>query len=557
MFNLATYNNVKLCISSRPDNIFRDAFHDHPRLKLETLTYNDIQTYVTERFSKERRIQSISRGSPHSISELIEFLVDAASGVFLWVRLVVLELLRAARDGATLSELVDKAHKVPRDLDSYFSRFIDSIPPEYRRESSQFFQITLHTEESFPALHGLRLLDISYLGSFEEAFRSRGELQVTILNMNDTTEIESRLESTARRINSRCRGLIESYYVSGDVEHFVGFPEISVPDEMSHDALRTSPSHEDETSGLLVACNRHVGLIHRSLRDFLVSPDVLQRLETHSEGPFNTRLFLCTARLAQILSLDHEGNHRHAQLALGLSSYILSAVGTEGLKYSDESALIAARLRPVVESLGRAKAHKAANQGWYLCASFHECETEVPDFLSVAIDFDLVAYLRKELTAEAIRDKRGLSVLDCILIGRFSHFLGSGITIGNQYPNVEVLRLALKLGADPNEDYQGVSIWAQFILHLDALATRRSAPPADAQKAHVEAIRALLEYGAEPELASSWLIPLLMIPRWDSDFIPVSAVLRGMLGLYTHAQQELQECIGLADDKLIQALRHR
>ncbi|KAG6355218.1 hypothetical protein INS49_004299 [Diaporthe citri] len=490
------------------------------------------------------------------MNDLIAFLVDTASGVFLWVRLVVHELLRAARDGATFSELVDKAHQLPRDLDSYFTRFIDSIPPEYRKEASQLFQIALHDENSFTALHGLRLLDLSYLGSFQEPFQSRGKHKATAFDPINIAELESRLETTARRINSRCRGLIECYYMPGDAEHFVGFPEISVPGEMGHDALETLPSEDQSFLGLLIACNRHVGFIHRSLRDFLVSPDVLQKLEAYSGGPFNTRLFLCKARLAQIQSLEHEGNHRRTQLALGLSSYVLSALGTENLKYSDECALIAAQLKPVVESLGRAQAHKAASQGWYLSASFHERRPEVPDFLGVAIDFDLVAYLRKELTAEALHAKRGLSVLNCILVGRFSDYLGSDITVGNRIPNIEVLRLALDLGADPNEDCDGISVWAEFILHLDTLATR-GAPPAGAQKAHVEAIRALLEHGADPELPSSWLTPGPLIPRWDTDLIPVLAILRSMLGLYTHARLQLQECIDLADDKLLQALLQR
>lgn len=490
------------------------------------------------------------------MNDLTAFLVDTASGVFLWVRLVVHELLRAARDGATFSELVDKAHQLPRDLDSYFTRFIDSIPPEYRQEASQLFQIALHDENSFTALHGLRLLDLSYLGSFQEASQSRGQENVTAFDPDNIAELESRLESTARRINSRCRGLVECYYFPGDAEHFVGLPVIPAPGELGHDVQSTSPGHDQSILKLLVACNHHVAFIHRSLRDFLVSPDVLQKLEAYSGGPFNTRLFLCRSRLAQIQSLNHEGDQRCAQLALGLSSYVLSALATKDLKYSDESALIAAQLRPVVESLERARAHKAANQAWYLSTSFHECQAEAPDFLGVAIDFDLVAYLKKELTAEVIRAKRGLSVLNCILIGRFSDYLGSDITIGNQYPNIEVLRLALSLGADPNEDCDGVSIWAEFIILLDTLATR-GAPPAEAQKAHAEAIRVLLEHGADPELPSSWLPPGILIPKCETDFIPVPTVLRGMLGLYTHAQQELQECIDLVDEKLMQALPQR
>lgn len=491
------------------------------------------------------------------MDDLIAFLVDKASGVFLWVRLVVHELLRAARDGATLPELVEKAHQLPRDLDSYFARFIDSIPQEYRKEASQLFQIALHNEDSFTALHGLRLLDLSYLGTFQRSAPSRGDYNAATFDPSNVAELESRLETTARRINSRCRGLIECHYMAGNTEHFVGFPEISASGKMGHDELLTSLGDDQSTLELLVACNRHVSFIHRSLRDFLASPDVLQKLQEYSGGPFDTRLFLCKARLAQILSLNHEGNHRRTQLALGLASYVLSALGTEDLKYTDESALIAAQLKPVVESLGRAKAHKSANQGWYLCTSFHECQTEEPDFLGVAIDFDLVVYLRKELTAEAIRAKRGLPVLNCILMGRFSDYLGSDITMGNHVPNIEILRLALELGADPNEERQGVSVWAEFIGDLISTLAARGAPPPDAQKAHAGAIKALLEYGADPELPSSWLTPGPLVPRWETSLIPVLAVLRGMSGLYTHARQELQECIDLADKKLMQAVLQR
>lgn len=494
------------------------------------------------------------------MNDLVAFLVRTACGVFLWVRLVIHELLRAARDGATFAELVIKAHEIPCDLDSYFARFIDSIPPEYRQEAAQLFQITLHSEDSFIALHGLRLLDLSYLGAFQGTLGPHIRSGFPAFDKNNVAELELKLDATARRINSRCRGLIECYYAEAHTEYLIDYPELSGPSQTDGDTLHTTSSYSGGTFALLRASNRHVGLMHRSLRDFLTSPKMLQKLQDYSCGSFNTRLFLCRARLAQIQSLDYEGNDIHAQLALGLSSYVLSALSTADLKYSEESTVIAAQLSPVVESLGVYRTQEADQQAWYLCKSFREFQTAVPDFLGVAIDFDLVAYLRKKLTVEAIHDKRGPSVLECILIGRFSDFK---IMIGNRFPNIEVLRLALRLGANPNEDCHGVSVWAAFIRHLNTLAIRhlrnlatRGPVPADAQKARIEAIRVLLEHGADPELPSSCLAPGPLIPRWNSRRIPVVAVLRSMVGLYTLARQELQECIDLADDKVIQALRY-
>lgn len=484
------------------------------------------------------------------MNRLIAIIVKTASGVFLWVRLVVRELRRAARDGATFDELIDKALHIPCDLDSYFTQFIDSIPPEYRQEASILFQITLHTEESFISLHGLRLLDLSYIGDFQGDTETHIEFKLTGFDPNDIAELDLRLDATARRINSRCRGLIECYYSAGDTEDLIGYPELSLSSQIDDFGLESSPSHTDSSLGLLRRCNRYANLMHRSLRDFLIQPNILEKLQNYSGGPFNTRLFLCKARLAQILSLDHEGNETHAQMALGLSSYILSAISTVDLKESEESALIAAHLKPIVEWLGRARIHRSTKQPWYLSASFRHCQAEAPDFLGVALDFDLSAYLKKELTAQAISAKNGLSVLNCILVGWMS--VDSKYIFGNRFPNIDVLRMALDFGADPNEDFYRGSVWAQFLEHLNYLAAR-GPHPANAQKAHAEAIRALLEFGAAPELPSSWLSPGILIPRCETDIMPVATVLRSMLGLYTHARQEMQECINLAEEKLMQA----
>lgn len=489
------------------------------------------------------------------MKDLVRVLVSTASGVFLWVRLVVNDLVRAARDGATFAELVDMAHQLPRDLDSYFTRFIDSIPPEYRQEASYLFQIALHHEGSFEPVHGLRLLDLSFLGKLQGATQSQAEYDAIEFDPKDISELNFTLDTTARRINSRCRGLIECYYVSGDTQSVVDGPDPSELSDVSNETPFASSSHKNSTMGLLEACNRHVGLIHRSLRDFLVSPKVVQQLQKYSAGPFNTRMFLCRARLAQVRSLDYEENDIHAQLALGLSSYILSALSTDEMKYLDESAFIASQIRPIVESLGRTQTHLSSHGGWYLCDSFYCYQTRDLDFLVVAIDFDLMAYLRKALTPNTLKAKRGMPILKCILIGCFSNFLGSGIAIGNRFPNIELLRLTLELGADPNESFHGCSVWARFIRHI--FDSSKSQPPVAAQKAHVEAIRALLEYGADPELPLLWLKLEPLVPGMESDLMPVSNVLRGMLGLYTHARKELQECIGLADEKLIQTQARR
>lgn len=85
----ATQPNVKLCIASRPWLPFQKVFKDRPSLLLETLTKQDISTYVESRLRKDIDFIRLQSEEPVAASELIHDIVKKAPGVFLWVRLVV------------------------------------------------------------------------------------------------------------------------------------------------------------------------------------------------------------------------------------------------------------------------------------------------------------------------------------------------------------------------------------------------------------------------------------------------------------------------------------
>lgn len=86
-------DNVKLCVGSRPWNLFQDTFEQSPSLRLEQLTYGDIRLYVSERCRQNRRFVNLLRREPDRARDLETAVVDKASGVFLWVYLVVGSLL--------------------------------------------------------------------------------------------------------------------------------------------------------------------------------------------------------------------------------------------------------------------------------------------------------------------------------------------------------------------------------------------------------------------------------------------------------------------------------
>jgi len=108
--------NVKLCVSSRPLLRFESAFKGFPRLKLQDLTKTDISIYVNRRLAQDRRMVELTSRGPVDGNTLIASIVSRASGVFLWVRLVVDRLLEGLEDHDTLAELQRTVDSLPREL---------------------------------------------------------------------------------------------------------------------------------------------------------------------------------------------------------------------------------------------------------------------------------------------------------------------------------------------------------------------------------------------------------------------------------------------------------
>ncbi|OKP14543.1 hypothetical protein PENSUB_13895 [Penicillium subrubescens] len=115
--NLTAFVNVKVCVSSRPWEIFEKAFDTNtdPRLYLQELTRRDIEIYVYQTFEEDPNfIQARNHDSKYN--ELVSEIVDLAQGVFLWGFLVVRSLLRGLTSADTFKFLQTRLYQLPTDL---------------------------------------------------------------------------------------------------------------------------------------------------------------------------------------------------------------------------------------------------------------------------------------------------------------------------------------------------------------------------------------------------------------------------------------------------------
>ncbi|KAK3360460.1 hypothetical protein B0T25DRAFT_535690 [Lasiosphaeria hispida] len=194
---------IKVCCSSRPWNVFRDTFSDLAGCRVHEHTRHDIQLYIDGRFEANLRMREMmargSRGSKKTVQTLKTTLSERAEGVFVWVRLVVDELLRACTDGSIPEELLELLSSIPADLDKTYQRLIDRIPLEYRFESYVFFEVVMRNQYLF----GLRDLGLTMLCALGKSPAESAE------KLPSDPFSEDFLAATRRRLQSRCGGMLE------------------------------------------------------------------------------------------------------------------------------------------------------------------------------------------------------------------------------------------------------------------------------------------------------------------------------------------------------------
>ncbi|KAH7087599.1 hypothetical protein FB567DRAFT_525324 [Paraphoma chrysanthemicola] len=198
-------SNVKLCLSSRPWLPFEDAFHDRPSLLVEELTKKDISTFVHGHFTQDVGFLRLQRSEPAAAAALLDNLVEKASGVFLWVHLVVQSLLEGLSNSDHMSDLQDRLDALPGDLEALFNKILERLEPEYFKQACETFRLLrTHrtvfdngTTEVSPTLLSM------YFADGRDTTTSRKYKHLT------ENDIRSQVETMRRRLNARCRGFIE------------------------------------------------------------------------------------------------------------------------------------------------------------------------------------------------------------------------------------------------------------------------------------------------------------------------------------------------------------
>jgi hypothetical protein len=152
--SLASMPNTKLCIASRPWNIFESAFGKdfEQKLYMQDLNARGIQRYVEAQLESLPEFKYLNEEEVNA-RDITQEIVRSAQGVFLWVFFVVRSLREGLRNFDRLLDLQNRLREFPKDLDDFFRQIFDSIEPIYRQSASRTIQIALAAREPLTLLN--------------------------------------------------------------------------------------------------------------------------------------------------------------------------------------------------------------------------------------------------------------------------------------------------------------------------------------------------------------------------------------------------------------------
>ena len=252
-----TKMNAKICIASRPWNVFEDAFGQDAEFKvyLQDFNQHDIRIYVNDKLKKHPGFKNL-RASTAEADGIATEIIEKSKGVFLWVFLVVRSLIEGLRNSDRLSQLRVRLRQFPSDLDQFFRHMFLSMDQTYRTQTAHMFQVALSTLEPPSPL------TYWYLDEEEDHPDIAMSMQIKAITPKD---FEAKTEEVYRRVNGRCKGLLEvtNRYPTGFRRFQVDF-------------------------------------LHRTVKDFFLTTELQVLLREWQKSGFDASLAICRASLAEL-----------------------------------------------------------------------------------------------------------------------------------------------------------------------------------------------------------------------------------------------------------------
>ncbi|CAH0016097.1 unnamed protein product [Clonostachys rhizophaga] len=257
--------NLKICVSSREENAFMNAFPEEQRLQLHQLTWDDISTYVRE------GLQGLEAGD--SKDELVYKICNRAKGVFLWVIFVVRNIREKIESGETNPQEIEASLSIPEGLENLIGHTLHRLSSEKRRKLSQVVAM-LRLQRYFEHERECGTLCLTQLAfSFLDEYNSDHKFATRDTFNENKTHLDERRLRAEKQLRYCSGGFLK---IAGQGEVIV-FIHRSIPEVLDKEGFRRLLGYVDTAeaattlSHLILAQVRAGWYDHRQAGCFLAS----------------------------------------------------------------------------------------------------------------------------------------------------------------------------------------------------------------------------------------------------------------------------------------------
>jgi hypothetical protein len=431
--------SVKLCVASRSWIPFRNVFGQSEQhlLTLETLTRDDMDIYVRDLLQKDDKFKALLQKDPSAI-DLVREIRNKARGVFLWVVLVVNSLRSGLTLTDNLGELKRRLDKLPPTLKQFFRRMLDTIDEDYK-------------------LYACRILYLAYCA---------GPLPLRTFFWVQIEHLQN-----------------EHYAVRGTIKQLSGTKENKETarlflNKWTKDLLEVYPS-DDDAGNIGDIASFQVGFTHRTVGEFLGTPEVQDILQTQSGKDFDPNRSICRVLLAEAKSRRSKSHREDLSDFLDIARRSVYHAKQYEIRHQHGLKDLLREMDNVGSSTisGSYFAHWTGSFGVSHPVKVAKHRSTVSNvssnFLAYAVASDLVEFVRESLDSSPHEvHKKGRPLLDFAIYPTFPKHNWTPPSAETNY-STEMIDVLLHKGAAINQHAGGLGImtaWQMFLLDVCAFA---------------------------------------------------------------------------------------
>lgn len=196
-------SGVKILVSSRPIPACHQIFSRYPNLRLQDLTIGDIQGYINEKLIQDPLLQDMDQIHTGFANQVMETLTNKASGVFLWVVLVVKQLAICLGNFDNQTTIMSRIDELPSEIEELYDHMFGKLTGRYQRDGSKILQLVCQASEGGEG--SIDALQIFFADEFEGQYDGPAAQQTQW----NTEDEDLRIRRCEGRLRSRCCGLLE------------------------------------------------------------------------------------------------------------------------------------------------------------------------------------------------------------------------------------------------------------------------------------------------------------------------------------------------------------